>query len=67
MISDIEMNRIAIQLRYRNHIPESGPVDIFSQLSIIDNMTVIFRPFSNQVSGMCSKKGNNYFIIIHFK
>lgn len=65
MISDIEMNRIAIQLRYRNHIPESGPVDIFSQLSIIDNMTVIFRPFSNQVSGMCSKKGNNYFIIIN--
>ena len=65
MISDIEMNRKAIQLRSQFHIPENGPVDIFSQLSIIDNMTVVFRPFSNQVSGMCSKKENNYFIIIN--
>lgn len=55
----------AAQLRIELGVDGYSPVDIFSIAQNIDNLTIVFYPFGEKVSGMCVKghNGNNLIAI----
>ncbi len=65
MKEKIEINADAISLR--DQLGEDGysPIDIFSILHSNEDLTVVFYPMSNRVSGMCIRDGNNKIIGIN--
>ncbi|MCF8012343.1 MAG: ImmA/IrrE family metallo-endopeptidase [Clostridiales bacterium] len=65
MKEKIEINAEAINLRKQFGEDVSSPIDLFSILHSNENLTVVFYPMSNQVSGMCIRDGNNKIIGIN--
>lgn len=43
----------------------SSPVDIFSLINNMKNVTLVFYPMSDRISGMCIKEGNSKVIAIN--
>lgn len=62
MKEKIEINAEAIRLRRRFGEDVKSPLDIFSLLHNSDNLTIVFYPMSDRVSGMCIRDGNNKII-----
>lgn len=65
MIEKIDINANAIWLRKFLKEDADSPIDIFSLVNSIDNLTIIFYPMSNRISGMCVKVGENNMIAIN--
>ncbi|MBU3112664.1 ImmA/IrrE family metallo-endopeptidase [Clostridium lacusfryxellense] len=65
MKSSIELNSNALKMRkYLNEDP-SSPIDIFSLINNLKNITIIFYPMSDRISGMCIREGNSKIIAIN--
>jgi Zn-dependent peptidase ImmA (M78 family) len=58
----IELNSEAISLRKDFGEDVDSPIDIFSLIHNNDDLTIVFYPMSNRVSGMCIRDGNNKII-----
>jgi Zn-dependent peptidase ImmA (M78 family) len=61
----IEINSDAISLRKYFGEDAYSPVDIFSMLSNNDDLTVVFYPMSERISGICVRDNNNKLIAIN--
>ena len=53
MRSRIELQRLASQLRLKLGTDSESPIDITSLLAQNSKLTLIFYPFTDQISGMC--------------
>lgn len=58
----IELNSEAISLRKDFGEDVYSPIDIFSLIHNNDDLTIVFYPMSDRVSGMCVRDGNNKII-----
>lgn len=65
MKEKIEINADAISLRDQLGEDSHSPIDIFSILHSNEDLTVVFYPMSNRISGMCIRDGNNKIIGIN--
>lgn len=65
MIEKIDINANAIWLRKKMNEDANSPIDIFSLVGSIDNITIVFYPMSKSVSGMYVKVGKNSIIAIN--
>lgn len=65
MIEKIDINANAIWLRKKLNEDANSPIDIFSLVSSIDNITIVFYPMSKRISGMCVKVDENNIIAIN--
>jgi len=65
MKEKIEINAEAISLRKQFGEDIYSPIDIFSILHSNEDLTVVFYPMSNRVSGMCIRDGNNKIVGIN--
>jgi len=61
----IELNSNALWLRKEFGMDGSSPIDIFATLNTLDNLTVVFHPMSDRVSGMCVRTGKHDLIAIN--
>jgi len=61
----IEINAEAISLRRHFGEDIDSPIDIFSLLHNSEDLTIVFYPMSNRVSGMCIKDKHNKIIGIN--
>ncbi|MHB8126571.1 MAG: ImmA/IrrE family metallo-endopeptidase [Desulfitobacteriaceae bacterium] len=61
----IEINSDAISLRKYFGEDAYSPVDIFSMLSNNDDLTIVFYPMSERISGICVRDENNKLIAIN--
>ena len=62
MKEKIELNGEAISLRKDFGEDVDSPIDIFSLIHNNDDLTIVFYPMSNRVSGMCIRDGKNKII-----
>lgn len=62
MKEKIELNSEAISLRKEFGEDISSAVDIFSLIHNNDDLTIVFYPMSNRVSGVCIRDGKNKII-----
>jgi len=58
----IELNSEAITLRKEFGEDANSPIDIFSLIHNNDDLTIVFYPMSNRVSGICIRDGKNKII-----
>lgn len=58
MRNRLEIQRLASTLREQLGADLSAPVDIFSLVTSDSNLTVVYYPFSDQISGICIKSAN---------
>ncbi|MGL5383611.1 MAG: ImmA/IrrE family metallo-endopeptidase [Culicoidibacterales bacterium] len=65
MLNKPELFIKAIQLRNRLGEGESHPVDIFSLVHTIENLTIVFYPMGDKMSGMCVKNVDTPVIAIN--
>ncbi|MBN2794152.1 MAG: ImmA/IrrE family metallo-endopeptidase [Clostridia bacterium] len=65
--NDIEINAEAIELRDKFGQDNFGAVDIFSMISDSDEITVVFYPMSENLSGLCIREEKNKIIGINSK
>lgn len=65
MKEKIELNAEAISLRKQFGEDTYSPIDIFSILHSNEDLTIVFYPMSNRVSGICMRVGNNKIIGIN--
>lgn len=65
MKEKIEINADAISLRKYFGEDAYSPIDIFSMLSNSEDMTVVFYPMSERISGICVRDDNNRLIAIN--
>lgn len=63
--SSIELNSNALKMRKILNEDSSSPIDIFSLLNNIKDITIIFYPMSDRISGMCIKEDNSKIIAIN--
>jgi Zn-dependent peptidase ImmA (M78 family) len=64
----LELNSNAIYLRRKIFNEDIfSPVDIFALMNDTDNLTLVFYPMSDRLSGMCIKEGPNKIIAINSK
>lgn len=61
----IEINSDAISLRKNFGIDVYSPVDIFSLLSNLENLTVVHYPMGDNISGACFKFDSQKLIVIN--
>jgi Zn-dependent peptidase ImmA (M78 family) len=61
----IEINAEAVSLRKQFGEDTYSPIDIFSMLHSNVDLTLVFYPMSNHISGMCIRDGNNKIIGIN--
>ena len=54
----IELQRLASNLRESLGADLQAPIDVLSLATANPNITVVFYPFEDQVSGLCIKKAN---------
>ena len=57
MTDKLELNAKAQELRTRLGVDANTPVDIFSLINLIPGLTLLFYPFSEQISGICWQEG----------
>ncbi len=67
MKKKIQINADAVELRKFFGEDVYSQVDIFSLLSSVEDITVVFYPMSNRVSGMCIRDEKNKIIGINSK
>jgi Zn-dependent peptidase ImmA (M78 family) len=65
--NEIEINAEAIELREKFGQDHFSAVDIFSMISDSDEITVVFYPMSNNLSGLCIRDEKNKIIGINSK
>lgn len=65
MIDKMTLNYNAMELRKRFGEDENSYVDIFNLVSNCENITLLFYPMSDGISGMCIKDGENMVIAIN--
>lgn len=65
--SDIEINAEAIELRSQFGQDSFSSIDIFSMISDSDEITVVFYPMSDNLSGLCVRDVDNKIIGINSK
>lgn len=65
MIEKIQVNTNATLLRKQLKEDVSSPIDIFSLVNSLDNLTIVFYPMSKRISGMCVKVGENNIVAIN--
>lgn len=65
MKEKIEINAEAVSLRKQLGEDIDSPIDIFSLLHNSKDLTIVFYPMSDRVSGMCIRDGNNRVIGIN--
>ena len=59
MKTDIQLNAEAIRLRKRLGQDASSPVDIFRLILSDENLTLIFLPMGDRISGISIRLDNN--------
>ncbi len=62
MKENIELNAEAISLRKQFGEDAGSPIEIFSLLQNNEDLTTVFYPMSDRISGMCIRDGNNKII-----
>ena len=62
MKEKIKLNLEAISLRKDFGIDVDSPIDMFSLIHSNDDLTIVFHPMSDRVSGMCIRDENNKII-----
>ena len=62
MKEKIELNAEAICLRKQFGEDANSPVDIFALLHQSEDLTIVFYPMGERVSGICIRDGNNKII-----
>lgn len=62
MKEKIELNAEAISLRKEFGGDANSPIDIFSLIHNNDDLTIVFYPMSDRVSGICIRDGKNKII-----
>lgn len=67
MIEKIKVNANAISLRKQFKEDVYSPIDIFSLVNSIENLTIVFYPMSDRISGMCVKVNENNIVAINSK
>lgn len=65
MKENIEINSDAISMRKYFGEDTYSPVDIFSMLSNSENLTIVFYPMSQRISGICVRDDNNKLIALN--
>lgn len=65
MISKIEINAMAIELRRTLGVEEGSPIDIFGLASQIEGLSVVLYPMGENISGICIKNPNANLIAIN--
>ena len=60
-----ELAKEASELRKRLGEDDRSPVDIFRLAHTIDNLTLVFYPMGNNISGMCIKTAKNIIVAIN--
>lgn len=65
MKEKIQINSDAINLRKYFGEDMYSPIDIFSMLSTSEDLTVVFYPMSERISGLCIRDKNNKLIGIN--
>ena len=65
MKEKIELNAEAIRLRKQFGEDMESPIDIFSLLHNNEDLTIVFYPMSDRVSGMCIRDGTNKIISVN--
>jgi Zn-dependent peptidase ImmA (M78 family) len=61
----IELNTNAIEMRRMLGENDSSPIDIFNIINALNNITLVFYPMSNNISGLCSIIDNEKLIVIN--
>ena len=62
MKEKIELNAEAISLRKEFGEDANSPINIFSLIHNNDDLTIVFYPMSDRVSGICIRDGKNKII-----
>ncbi len=65
MKENIEINAEAVSLRKEFEEDTYSPIDIFSLLHSNEDLTIVFYPMSNRLSGICIRDGANKVIGIN--
>lgn len=65
MVEKINVNANAIALRKKLKEDSNSPIDIFSLVNSIDNLTIVFYPMSDRISGMCIKVDEENIVAIN--
>lgn len=65
MIDKMDLNNKAISIRKTLGEDESSPLDIFSLAQTIENLTLLFYPLGNNISGACFKNKLSALIVIN--
>jgi len=65
MRSDIEINYLAIKLREQYNEDEYSYIDIFEFAKRIDNLTLVFYPLGDNISGICIKQNKANVIAVN--
>ena len=65
MVEKITINENAITIRERFGVDEKSPVDIFGLMENQDELTTVFLPMSDGISGLCIRAGSNQIIAIN--
>lgn len=65
MKEKIEINSDALALRKYFGEDSYSPIDVFSLINNLEELTVVFYPMSEHISGMCTKDEDNKLIAIN--
>ena len=63
--TSIELNSNALKMRKILNEDSSSPMDIFSLINNLKDVTLIFYPMSDRISGMCIVEGSSKIIAIN--
>jgi len=63
--SSIELNSNALKMRKILNEDPSSPIDIFSLINNLKNITLIYYPMSDRISGICIREENSKIIAIN--
>lgn len=65
MINKMDLNNKALSIRKKIGEDDSSPIDIFALAQNIPNLTLIFYPLGNNISGACLRKDTSVLIALN--
>ncbi len=65
MLEDIQINANALSLRKQLGEDAYSPIDIFTVIGSIDDLTLVYYPLGKRISGMCSRDKDNSIIVVN--
>ena len=65
MIDRMDLSNKASTIRKRLGEDESSPVDIFSLVQTIENLTLVFYPLGSNISGACFRNRLSSLIVVN--